>query len=76
MFDSARQRLVEQLMTGVELGVGVLSALGVPMALIFGKLLLAGLLGLIATGVALRFTRGRKPADADHRAGSARPPGG
>ncbi|GLT23725.1 hypothetical protein GCM10007933_31950 [Zoogloea oryzae] len=65
MFDAARQKLRAQLMAGLELGVGVLSALGVPMALIFGKLLLAGLLGMIAIGVGLRFVRARKPAATD-----------
>jgi cadmium resistance protein CadD (predicted permease) len=65
MFDTARQQLKAQLMTGVELGVGVLSALGVPMALVLGKLLLAGLLGMIAIGVGLRFVRARKPTATD-----------
>lgn len=65
MFDAARQKLRAQLMAGLELGVGVLSALGVPMALIFGKLLLAGLLGMIAIGVGLRFVRARKPTATD-----------
>ena len=43
----------------------VLSALGVPMALVLGKLLLAGLLGMIAIGVGLRFVRARKPTATD-----------
>ncbi len=65
MFDAARQKLRAQLMAGLELGVGVLSALGVPMALVFGKLLLAGMLGMIAIGVGLRFVRARKPTATD-----------
>lgn len=65
MFDAARQKLKAQLMAGFELGVGVLSALGVPMALVFGKLLLAGMLGMIAIGVGLRFVRARKPTATD-----------
>lgn len=65
MFDAARQKLKAQLMAGLELGVGVLSALGVPMALVLGKLLLAGLLGMIAIGIGLRFVRARKPTATD-----------
>lgn len=65
MLDAARQKLRAQLMAGFELGVGVLSALGVPMALVLGKLLLAGLLGMIAIGVGLRFVRARKPTAMD-----------
>ncbi len=65
MFDAARQKLRAQLMAGLELGVGVLSALGVPMALVLGKLLLAGMLGMIAIGVGLRFVRARKPTATD-----------
>lgn len=65
MFDATRQKLRGQLMAGFELGVGVLSALGVPMALVLGKLLLAGLLGMIAIGVGLRFVRARKPTATD-----------
>jgi len=65
MFDATRQKLRAQLMAGFELGFGVLSALGVPMALVLGKLLLAGLLGMIAIGVGLRFVRARKPTATD-----------
>jgi cadmium resistance protein CadD (predicted permease) len=65
MFDATRQKLRAQLMAGLEFGVGVLSALGVPMALVLGKLLLAGLLGMIAIGVGLRFVRARKPTATD-----------
>ena len=52
MFDTARQQFKAQLATVIELGIGALSALGVPMALILGKLLLAGLLGMIVVGLA------------------------
>ena len=76
MFDAARQQLKAQLATVIELGIGVLSALGVPMALILGKLVLAGLLGMIVVGVGLRFARGRKQAATDQRAGATSPPGG
>lgn len=76
MFDTARQQFKAQLATVIELGIGALSALGVPMALILGKLLLAGLLGMIEVGVGLRFARGRKRAAANQRAGATSPPGG
>lgn len=76
MFDTARQQFKAQLATVIELGIGALSALGVPMALILGKLLLAGLLGMIVVGVGLRFVRGRKRAAANQRAGATSPPGG
>ena len=76
MFGAARQKLKAQLMAGFELGIGVLSALGVPMALLLGKLLLAALLGMIVVGVGLRFSRSRKQAAADQRAGATSPPGG
>ena len=45
MFGAARQKLKAQLMAGVELGIGVLSALGVPMALLLGKLRSPGFWG-------------------------------
>ena len=73
MLNATRQKLKTQLMASVELGIGVLSALGVPMAIILGKLVLAGLLGMIVIGVGLRFARSRKPGVIDQRAS---PPGG